>query len=71
MEMPGEDRAVLPGIAAAAGAGGVRVDTAVPSAPAAMKAEFDPSASGSHLASMLAGLMNSRRTEIARLRSRR
>jgi 2-dehydropantoate 2-reductase len=32
-----------------------------------MKAQFDPSASGSHLASMLQDLMNGRRTEIAQL----
>lgn len=69
--MPGEDGAVLPGIAAAAGAGGVTVDTAAPSAPAAMKAKFDPSAPDWPLASMLQGLMKSWRTGSARLRSRR
>jgi len=56
---------VLDEIAAVARAEGVTVDTA--SALGVMKAQFDPSASGSHLASMLQDLMNGRRTEIAQL----
>jgi 2-dehydropantoate 2-reductase len=56
---------ILDEIAAVARAEGVPVDTAA--ALATMKAQFDPSASGSHLASMLQDLMNSRRTEITRL----
>jgi 2-dehydropantoate 2-reductase len=56
---------ILDEIAAVARAEGVTVDTAA--ALATMKAQFDPSASGSHLASMLQDLMNSRRTEIAHL----
>src|SRR6202044_1756457 len=56
---------ILEEIAAVARAEGVTVDTAA--ALATMKAQFDPSASGSHLASMLQDLMNGRRTEIAHL----
>jgi 2-dehydropantoate 2-reductase len=56
---------VLGEIAAVAEAEGVAVDTA--SALRVMKAQFDPSASGSHLASMLQDLMNGRPTEIAQL----
>jgi 2-dehydropantoate 2-reductase len=56
---------ILDEIAAVARAEGVTVDAAA--ALATMKAQFDPSASGSHLASMLQDLMNSRRTEIAHL----
>jgi 2-dehydropantoate 2-reductase len=56
---------ILDEIAAVARAEGVTVDTAA--ALATMKAQFDPSASGSHLASMLQDLMNSRRTEITHL----
>jgi 2-dehydropantoate 2-reductase len=56
---------ILDEIAAVARAEGVTVDTAA--ALATMKAQFDPSASGSHLASMLQDLMNSRRTEISHL----
>ena len=56
---------ILDEIAAVARAEGVTVDTAA--ALATMKAQFDPAASGSHLASMLQDLMNSRRTEIAHL----
>jgi 2-dehydropantoate 2-reductase len=56
---------ILDEIAAVARAEGVTVDTAA--ALATMKAQFDPSASGSHLASMLQDLMNFRRTEIAHL----
>ena len=52
-------------IAAVAAAEGVLVDTAA--ALRLMKAQFDPSASGSHLASMLQDLMNGRPTEIAQL----
>ena len=56
---------ILDEIAAVARAEGVTVDTGA--ALATMKAQFDLSASGSHLASMLQDLMNSRRTEIAQL----
>ena len=56
---------ILDEIAAVALAEGVTVDTAA--ALGVMKAQFDPSASGSHLASMLQDLMNGRRTEIAQL----
>ena len=56
---------ILDEIAAVARAEGVTVDTAA--ALATMKAQFDPAASGSHLASMLQDLMNFRRTEIAHL----
>ena len=56
---------ILDEIAAVAAAEGVAVDTAA--ARATMRAQFDPAASGSHLASMLQDLMNSRRTEIAHL----
>jgi 2-dehydropantoate 2-reductase len=56
---------ILDEIAAVARAEGVTVDTAA--ALGVMKAQFDPSASGSHLASMLQDLMNGRQTEIAQL----
>ncbi len=56
---------VLGEIAAVAEAEGVTVDTAA--ALRVMKAQFDPAASGSHLASMLQDLMNGRPTEIAQL----
>ncbi len=56
---------ILGEIEAVARAEGVTVDTAA--ALRTMKAQFDPSASGSHLASMLQDLMNGRRTEIAQL----
>jgi 2-dehydropantoate 2-reductase len=56
---------ILDEIATVARAEGVTVDPAA--ALATMKAQFDPSASGSHLASMLQDLMNSRRTEITHL----
>ena len=56
---------ILDEIAEVARAEGVTLDTAA--ALATMKAQFDPAASGSHLASMLQDLMNSRRTEIAHL----
>jgi 2-dehydropantoate 2-reductase len=56
---------ILTEIEAVARAEGVFVDTAA--ALGVMKAQFDPSASGTHLASMLQDLMNGRRTEIAQL----
>lgn len=56
---------ILDEIAAVARAEGVAVDKAA--ALGVMKAQFDPAASGSHLASMLQDLMNGRRTEIAHL----
>ncbi len=56
---------ILDEIAAVADAEGVTVDKAA--ALGVMKAQFDPAASGSHLASMLQDLMNGRRTEIAQL----
>jgi 2-dehydropantoate 2-reductase len=56
---------ILDEIEAVARAEGVTVDPAA--ALATMRAQFDPSASGAHLASMLQDLMNSRRTEIAHL----
>lgn len=56
---------ILREIAAVAAAEGVAVDTAA--ALRLMKAQFDPAASGSHLASTLQDLMNGRRTEIAHL----
>jgi 2-dehydropantoate 2-reductase len=56
---------ILDEIAAVAAAEGVSVDRA--SALRVMKAQFDPAASGSHLASMLQDLMNGRPTEIAHL----
>jgi 2-dehydropantoate 2-reductase len=56
---------VLDEIAAVAQAEGVTVDTAA--ALRLMQAQFDPSASGDHLASMLQDLMNGRPTEIAQL----
>jgi 2-dehydropantoate 2-reductase len=56
---------VLDEIAAVARAEGVIVDTAA--ALRLMQAQFDPSASGDHLASMLQDLMNGRPTEIAQL----
>ena len=56
---------VLDEIAAVARAEGVTVDPAA--ALRLMRAQFDPSASGDHLASMLQDLMNGRPTEIAHL----
>jgi 2-dehydropantoate 2-reductase len=56
---------VLDEVAAVARAEGVTVDTAA--ALRLMQAQFDPSASGDHLASMLQDLMNGRPTEIAQL----
>jgi 2-dehydropantoate 2-reductase len=56
---------VLDEVAAVARAEGVTVDTAA--ALRLMRAQFDPSASGDHLASMLQDLMNGRPTEIAHL----
>ena len=58
-------RSVLDEVAAVARAEGVIVDTAA--ALRLMHAQFDPSASGGHLASMLQDLMNGRPTEIAQL----
>jgi len=57
--------AILDEVAAVALAEGVTVDTAA--ALRLMKAQFDPAASGSHLASTLQDLMNGRATEIAHL----
>jgi 2-dehydropantoate 2-reductase len=56
---------VLDEVAAVARAEGVVVDTAA--ALRLMRAQFDPSASGDHLASMLQDLMNARPTENAQL----
>jgi len=56
---------ILDEVAAVAAAEGVRVD--VPAALALMKAQFDPAASGNHLASTLQDLLNGRPTEIAHL----
>jgi 2-dehydropantoate 2-reductase len=56
---------VLDEVAAVARAEGVTVDTAA--ALRLMHAQFDPSASGDHLASMLQDLMSGRPTEIAHL----
>jgi 2-dehydropantoate 2-reductase len=56
---------ILDEVAAVASAEGVAVDTAA--ALRLMKAQFDPAASGDHLASMLQDLMNGRPTEIAHL----
>jgi 2-dehydropantoate 2-reductase len=56
---------VLDEVAAVARAEGVIVDTAA--ALRLMRAQFDPSASGDHLASMLQDLMNGRPTEVAHL----
>jgi 2-dehydropantoate 2-reductase len=56
---------ILDEVAAVARAEGVIVDTAA--ALRLMRAQFDPSASGDHLASMLQDLMNGRPTEIAHL----
>src|SRR3984885_6829813 len=56
---------ILDEVAAVARAEGVHVDTTA--ALRLMHAQFDPSASGDHLASMLQDLMNGRRTEIAHL----
>jgi 2-dehydropantoate 2-reductase len=52
-------------VAAVAAAEGVHVDT--DAALALMKAQFDPAASGSHLASTLQDLLNGRPTEIAHI----
>jgi len=56
---------ILDEVASVARAEGVTVDTTA--ALRLMHAQFDPSASGDHLASMLQDLMNGRRTEIAHL----
>jgi 2-dehydropantoate 2-reductase len=56
---------ILDEIEAVAAAEGVTVDKAA--ALRLMKAQFDPAASGSHIASMLQDLMNGRPTEIAHL----
>jgi 2-dehydropantoate 2-reductase len=56
---------VLDEIAAVARAEGVRVDPAA--ALRLMRAQFDPAASGDHLASMLQDLLSGRPTEIAQL----
>jgi 2-dehydropantoate 2-reductase len=56
---------VLDEIETVAAAEGVTVDKAA--ALSLMKAQFDPAASGSHLASMLQDLMNGRPTEIGHL----
>jgi 2-dehydropantoate 2-reductase len=56
---------VLAEIAAVAAADGVTVDTGA--VLTLMKAQFSPSASGDHLASMLQDLMRGRETEIAHL----
>jgi 2-dehydropantoate 2-reductase len=56
---------ILDEVAAVARAEAVTVDTTA--ALRLMHAQFDPSASGDHLASMLQDLMNGRRTEIAHL----
>jgi 2-dehydropantoate 2-reductase len=56
---------ILDEVAAVARAEGVTVDTAA--ALRLMRAQFDPSASGDHLASMLQDLMHGRPTEIAHL----
>ena len=56
---------ILAEVAAVAAAKGVTVDVAA--ALALMRAQFDPAASGDHLASTLQDLMNGRRTEIAHL----
>ena len=56
---------ILGEVAAVAAAEGVTVDTAA--ALRLMKAQFDPAASGDHLASTLQDLMNGRPTEIAHL----
>jgi 2-dehydropantoate 2-reductase len=56
---------ILAEVAAVAAAEGVDVDTGA--ALALMKAQFDPAASGNHLASTLQDLLNGRPTEIAHL----
>jgi 2-dehydropantoate 2-reductase len=56
---------ILAEVAAVAAAEGVTVDVAA--GLALMRAQFDPAASGDHLASTLQDLMNGRRTEIAHL----
>jgi 2-dehydropantoate 2-reductase len=56
---------ILDEVVAVAAAEGVHVD--VPAALMLMKAQFDPAASGSHLASTLQDLLNGRPTEIAHL----
>ena len=56
---------ILREVAVVAAAEGVAVDVAA--ALRLMKAQFDPAASGSHLASTLQDLMNGRPTEIAQL----
>jgi 2-dehydropantoate 2-reductase len=56
---------ILSEVAAVAAAEGVHLDTEA--ALALMRAQFDPAASGSHLASTLQDLLNGRPTEIAHL----
>jgi 2-dehydropantoate 2-reductase len=56
---------ILAEVAAVAAAEGVAVDTGA--ALALMKAQFDPAASGNHLASTLQDLLNGRPTEIAHI----
>jgi 2-dehydropantoate 2-reductase len=56
---------ILGEVAAVAAAEGVHVDTGA--ALALMRAQFDPAASGNHLASTLQDLLNGRPTEIAHL----
>ncbi len=56
---------ILDEVAAVAAAEGVTVDTAA--SLRLMKAQFDPSASGDHLASTLQDLMNGRATEVGHL----
>jgi 2-dehydropantoate 2-reductase len=56
---------ILSEVAAVAAAEGVHLDT--DAALTLMKAQFDPAASGSHLASTLQDLLNGRPTEIAHL----
>jgi 2-dehydropantoate 2-reductase len=56
---------ILDEVASVAAAEGVQVD--IPAALALMKAQFDPAASGNHLASTLQDLLNGRPTEIAHL----
>jgi 2-dehydropantoate 2-reductase len=56
---------ILAEVAAVAAAEGVDVDTGA--ALALMKAQFDPAASGNHLASTLQDLLNGRPTEITHL----
>jgi 2-dehydropantoate 2-reductase len=65
---PGFDElagSILAEVAAVAAAEGVHLET--DAALTLMKAQFDPAASGSHLASTLQDLLNGRATEIAHL----